>query len=84
MIVYHRTHRTVAAVLFFVIGACFPLVGIILALFVKPAGGWYPDPWQQASYTGTTGSSGHRTPARRRPSTTEGIHSEQAALTQWG
>jgi hypothetical protein len=49
-IAYHRSHCTGLAVSFFVLGALFPLIGIILALFVKPLGGWYPDPWQQAGW----------------------------------
>lgn len=47
-IVWNKTGRGADAFGFFLIGALFPLLGIILAAFQKAPPrppGWYPDPW---------------------------------------
>lgn len=65
MIAYSKNRHNSTFVAFFVLGALFPLIGIIVAALTKgpqavpPS--WQPDPWQQATYRwwDGTGWSGH-------------------------
>lgn len=59
---YSKHPSTGTFVAFFIFGALFPLIGILVAAFskgppksVQPAG-WYPDPWRQGEYRWFDGS----------------------------
>jgi hypothetical protein len=59
MIAYNKNRTNGTFVVFFILGAMFPLIGIIIAALSKgpQQGSWQPDPWGVAGLRWHDGSS---------------------------